>query len=115
MTTKQKNVIRKWIKALRSKKYKQGYGTLRRDGKFCCLGVLCDLHAQETGGEWRDDWYHGSLTQLPSIVDKWAGFDSLNKKVLKRHNNLPDELIGYNDDDGWSFKKIANFLERELL
>jgi len=32
-----------WIEALRSGKYEQGRGALNKDGKFCCLGVLCDL------------------------------------------------------------------------
>jgi len=36
--------IKEWVKALRSGEYKQGQSYLRsRDGKFCCLGVLCDL------------------------------------------------------------------------
>jgi hypothetical protein len=32
-----------WIKALRSGEYEQGMGKLQVDGKFCCLGVLCEL------------------------------------------------------------------------
>lgn len=33
-----------WIKALRSGKYEQGVGYLQTlDGKYCCLGVLCDI------------------------------------------------------------------------
>jgi len=32
----------KWIKALRSGKYKQGKGNLQSaDGSYCCLGVAC--------------------------------------------------------------------------
>ena len=43
-----KKYAMKWIKALRSGKYKQGEETLMRDNKggYCCLGVLrevCDL------------------------------------------------------------------------
>lgn len=34
----------KWVNALRSGKYKQGQkGYLKRDGKYCCLGVLVEL------------------------------------------------------------------------
>ena len=39
----------RWVKALRSGKYKQGKGWLRKSSgpkkksEFCCLGVLCDL------------------------------------------------------------------------
>lgn len=33
-----------WIEALRSGKYEQGFGALQtRSGKFCCLGVVCEL------------------------------------------------------------------------
>jgi hypothetical protein len=37
-----------WLEALRSGQYKQGGGALRPHGgnEFCCLGVLCNLHAQ---------------------------------------------------------------------
>lgn len=33
----------RWLEALRSGEYKQGRAYLRKDDKFCCLGVLCDL------------------------------------------------------------------------
>lgn len=32
-----------WVEALRSGKYQQGYGALRKGDQFCCLGVLCDV------------------------------------------------------------------------
>jgi len=32
-----------WVKALRSGDYEQGQDYLCRDGKFCCLGVLCEI------------------------------------------------------------------------
>ena len=35
-----KKLLNKWLKALRSGKYKQGKDTLENEGKFCCLGVL---------------------------------------------------------------------------
>lgn len=41
----------KWVKALKSKKYKQGKGALKSylNGKelHCCLGVLCDLYIKD--------------------------------------------------------------------
>lgn len=34
----------KWVEALRSGRYKQGQHVLQTpDGKFCCLGVYCDI------------------------------------------------------------------------
>ena len=38
-----KRNMEKWVKALESGRYKQGNGSLLRDGQFCCLGVACDL------------------------------------------------------------------------
>lgn len=37
----------KWIEALRSGKYKQGYGVLKTKGEYCCLGVLQELRGVE--------------------------------------------------------------------
>lgn len=37
-------LVKKWLTALRGKKYKQGINRLTtRDDKYCCLGVACDL------------------------------------------------------------------------
>lgn len=36
---------RRWLVALRSGRYKQGRQWLRADGKYCCLGVLCNVVA----------------------------------------------------------------------
>jgi hypothetical protein len=38
-----KTDIRKWVKALRSGKYKQSKGSLQVYGGFCCLGVACSV------------------------------------------------------------------------
>ncbi len=45
-------VKQKWIGALRSGKYEQGTEKLRSVSGYCCLGVLCDLYAQEHNIEW---------------------------------------------------------------
>jgi len=38
-----KNVAKKWVKALRSGKYKQSREMLKNSGGYCCLGVLCEI------------------------------------------------------------------------
>lgn len=35
-----KEMLEKWLAALRSGKYKQATGALEKDGGYCCLGVL---------------------------------------------------------------------------
>ena len=44
-----KEIAKKWVRALRSKKYKQFKGCLKvtsrtGDDRHCCLGVLCELY-----------------------------------------------------------------------
>lgn len=36
-----KKIKTKWVKALRSNRYKQGHGKLYDGDVYCCLGVLC--------------------------------------------------------------------------
>jgi len=47
-----KEIAKKWVKALRSGKYKRGEGYLKQYNKknqvrHCCLGVLCELYNYE--------------------------------------------------------------------
>lgn len=67
-----KKIAKEWCKALRSKKYKQGGGTLHdpEDNTYCCLGVLCELAKKK--GVIED--YDGVC--LPTVVRKWAGINS---------------------------------------
>lgn len=97
-----KEVAEKWTEALRSGKYEQGRGALCQDKKsggraFCCLGVLCDLYAQEHPaagwspephasndtpfycdlarvGDIRSD--AGEVEELPQCVQDWAGVET---------------------------------------
>ena len=47
-----REIAKKWVRALRSKKYKQAKHVLKTETKngnvsHCCLGVLCELYQQE--------------------------------------------------------------------
>lgn len=109
-------IIRKWIKALRSGEYEQTIHTLRRHGayesagqeSFCCLGVLCNIHAQmhpdyaATQKDYRFyDTENGTLG--PNVKD-WSGVDS----------DFCEILIDLNDSEKKTFKQIAGFLSRTL-
>lgn len=109
----------KWLKALRGGKYRQGKSALQTiDGKFCCLGVLCDLHAKATGRKWQkpasEDGhpkYMRSHDFLPATVRKWAGMDNDN-------GELPDsesyESLAVANDEGVGFPHIARLIEKHL-
>ena len=82
-----KKVKELWVEALRGGVYTQLEGGLRHtdtlDGltRFCCLGVLCDLHAKAHTMEWECDTYMGSISTLPSTVAEWAGLGSRNQHI----------------------------------
>jgi hypothetical protein len=47
------DIAKKWVEALRSGKYKRATHRLRaNEDSFCCLGVLCDLYAEEQEIPW---------------------------------------------------------------
>lgn len=108
-----KHIAGKWVQALRSGDYKQTTGHLRTDEGFCCLGVLCDLHRQESDGAWHTngaqmryklpsgDW---DYALLPETVQEWAGMRSLNPVVK-------DEALSGLNDAGWTFGDIAEVIE----
>lgn len=113
----------KWLKALRSGEYKQGGGMLHPDPHtYCCLGVLCDLHAKETGGVWvrdghEDSSYEGMNALLPVSVYQWAGFGD------PEYPNDVDLLVSYDghqeylstlNDYVLTFAEIADLIEEQL-
>jgi hypothetical protein len=114
-------VKKKWIAALRSGEYKQGkYRLWSYVDTYCCLGVLCDLHAKETGNEWVEHVGHeylGQRTSLPAAVCKWAGVPTLTGYgggITAIIDGQPKNLIVLNDADRYSFAQIADVIEKGL-
>lgn len=111
----------KWVKALRSRKYKQGQSFLAQEyrGKVyhCCLGVLCDIAVREgvipsaSRIEGNEPLYFGNEMKFPpSEVLEWAG---LPRKELSTGNPLLI-LAGMNDDGNKSFGYIAAYIDTNL-
>jgi len=105
----------KWINALRSGEYKQGIGGLKYRDAFCCLGVLCDLHAKETDTRWVDYAEEGWLSDyldndgsLPDEVIEWAGL-KVQDPVICSHF-----ISTYNDKKGYSFDRLADLIDKYL-
>jgi hypothetical protein len=105
-----KRTVKKlWLAALRSGKYKQGKGALRRpnqDGgkEYCCLGVLCDVHRKVVGGSrWNNrDEYDGMVSYLGPKVAEWVG------------GVIPQVTLATKNDCGKSFAEIADYIEKLL-
>lgn len=100
----------KWLTALRSGEYIQGYGKLKRGkGKlatYCCLGVLCDIidPTKWIGYDSGEAWYEGSPTGLSSVMMERIGMDSSHQGPLQ----------SMNDALGLSFAAIADHIEKNL-
>ena len=131
-----KEIAKKWVKALRSGKYKQGKGFLKqlnKDGepRHCCLGVLCELyndimkkshkkklHIQEmedysTGTSFiRFDLVDGGL---PKKVKKWADItNSLGEFTINNGEYDIEECLADLNDSGKKFSTIANIIEKNV-
>jgi hypothetical protein len=119
-----------WLKALRSGEYKQGREYLNNNG-FCCLGVLCDLYAKETDhGRWIEDpilhcgpsfkSLNGESDEMPPLdVLVWAGLvdvaGSPNLYFETIEGMRPSDMfIPALNDNGWSFKQLADQIARDL-
>jgi hypothetical protein len=100
---------KKWVAALRSGEYSQVEGVLKTPNGHCCLGVACELAAQEGiilpsmayKGEGGDDCLSGELEE----VRLWLGLND----ALGRMNS-PWSLADLNDD-GKTFAEIADIIE----
>ena len=105
----------RWVERLRSGGDEQGRGALRQDNAFCCLGVLCDIYAQETGTKWDAACYDmsflGRSGDLPTAVCNWAGLDTWDPYVT-----IDGEVnvLAVANDAGSTFAQIADLIEEGL-
>ncbi len=117
-----KEVVRKWLTALRSGKYKQLDGRLRVDDHYCVLGVLCSLHScfgkapntfDYTGTGWdftvegggaKFYSYLGYENELPPEIGDWMGTDYIHL----------EEQVAIMNDEGVGFKELADFIENKM-
>lgn len=102
-----------WVKALRSGEYKQTTGELRgglNTDSFCCLGVLCNLHAQthpKFAAKQDDPGFYGGQSDVPpEIVMNWSGL----KTELGEFGS--EMSLAEMNDEGADFNKIADTIEK---
>lgn len=123
---------RKWVEALRSGGFRQGHGALRsRDGRYCCLGVACDLAAAEgvvvvdddESGYGRDARLvayvdpatgYKDTAYLPEKVRDWLGLSDERGRLKANAQVSTDcNALSTLNDNGFAFKEIANVIERD--
>lgn len=124
--------VKKWVEALRSGDYQQGIEYLCNEDEisgnftYCCLGVACDILTENDWVKVIDStmWSIGEhkAFDMPSTYDlsgwECAETASLPSKEILNNMGLDvvyaQELAELNDS-GWSFEKIANKIEKDLL
>lgn len=113
------DIKKRWVEALRSGEYKQGFTVLHEgNGGFCCLGVLCDIHAKETGEPWiqprsiGEYTYLGNPVYLPRDVQSWAGLEDDSPVVPFKEGITSLDVL--NDYHRYSFDAIADLIEENL-
>lgn len=111
-------IAKAWVEALRSGKYEQGKNRLCKDGKYCCLGVLCevaieqglDLKRKDIGGmiHYGTSEEEGNTAMLPVEVLVWAEM----RTGYGDYDNGEGALSSDNDR-GKSFEEIAAIIEEK--
>ena len=109
----------KWLKALRGGAYRRGQGALvsQKGDRFCCLGVL----ANEQGCVWEADGF-GALYPIMPRGRESFGINSRGEKATsylkpsKAGGLTIDEQrhLAQMNDDGKSFRAIADYIEKNL-
>lgn len=99
---------KKWVEALRSGKYRQGKNALAtEDGRYCCLGVACELAAAEgVAQKVGFGQFDGAKFELPASVIEWLG---LNDSC----GGFEGDALCLMNDAGKRFKTIADVIESQ--
>lgn len=100
--------LKKWIAALDSGKYKQGYCLLQMyDNKYCCLGVACKVLIPA----YKQDVELDGILKYTTPKDQKYAPDWL-KNISDDFNRKTGKHLTYlNDHEDFSFAEIATLLE----
>lgn len=105
-------IVKAWTSALRSGKYPQGRGFLRKSDGFCVMGILCSL-AVETSVipppviiDRKNKIYafDESVTVLPKKVFEWAG-------LWSGFGSYYGSDLVLDNDNGKTLKEMADIIE----
>lgn len=105
----------KWVRDLRSGKFRQGRSVLMdREGRFCCLGVLAtqvvDLRKRDSLDTLLENGMLTRAMKLPRPI-----MNALRMTTEKECNGtVENHLAGMNDWGGKSFDEIADWIEENM-
>lgn len=112
-----KKFKQKWLKALRSRKYKQTHMALHNSDGYCCLGVACVVARAKESNVYGTDiafYYKGDhdTVVLPDALREEIGLSNEEQEILYtlndggRHNGK--------DVKKHKFGQIARWIEKHL-
>lgn len=122
------DIKQRWLSALRSGKYVHGatyLKILREDGQIChcVMGVLCEIHAEETAQEWKTHIvgdvpvfsYLSSAGTIPFDVQRWSGIsDSVPFFEEETDTGIRSTSLSYLNDSSMSYDTAVDAIEKEL-
>lgn len=106
----------KWIKALRSGKFKQGKGALQTEQGYCCLGVACAVLIPEGRQEISCKMLEGEMPRDQPQSPDWLkdisnDFVQRQIRAQRGYSGAEQSLTGLNDSTAADFDEIADLLE----
>ena len=106
-----RNRVIELVSALRSGKYTQIRGVMKRDSGYCALGLACEVSGV---GKWGDKKV---LLGYPYIVNGEENEAALPLEVKDHYGFCVKEecrMAEMNDLESLSFSHIADYLEQEV-
>ena len=122
LTPTQQNNVEKWVAALRSGEFEQGFGTLCKDEKYCCLGVACvtlGWERRRSPHNLCDVFIHpmypnkfasGRPFEMEFFREMGFTYRNVFTTLVDREEYCYD-LIDLNDCGQFSFPQIADIIE----
>lgn len=127
-----------WVEALRSGEFEQGVGKLKDgDGKYCCLGVACEVAIRNglyltvedfpnSSGGAACTKFDGQADELPLNAFLWFGLPDASPSIRPIHDFAQHETNGgpcgacaeslaEANDAGIPFTVIADLIEAQLI
>ena len=98
----------KWVKALRSGKYKQTKGILKNSKGFCCLGVLCEINQNAKPNALNDSISNFRKMGLRSSTGELQDY-------APQEWDYPPSLAELNDEYKYNFQEIADVIQIEYV
>ena len=96
---------KEWIRRLESGNYRQTRGVLQKHKKnrahYCCLGVLATCMPK-------------SSAAYKQMKNNHSLFDGVARDEVGITDKQQNHLAAMNDDDGASFKEIAQYIRKNI-